>query len=335
MGAMSACIGMINSRKMPESQYNFDSETNFTLGEKRKRFRLQQRSNSQVFVPIKKEDEFLILSSNEDNKNKSDEKKTDNNILKQNEKFIFNNKEKKIKLRGKNNVCIKKKILNYSDESEDIIDCEDEFDDNYHMSNSIKNVETLNGKRVNYLPKLNPSSSNLNNIKIIRQENGKEDENEIINNNGILNDSYNKDLNMELSVSKNRISPNEMQRSTIFGNLINNNEENGGGKTLENEKNKEIKKEENKIIENKNSENKILVIQDYYEGGITNLKATNNNTYKIIKNIKIKKNGSRLFTQNNFLSKNDSMKHSYQNIINICQIRNKTKEKKAIINIIK
>ena len=86
---------------------------------------------------------------------------------------------------------------------------------------------------------------------------------------------------MELSVSKNRISPNEMQRSTIFGNLINNNEENGGGKTLENEKNKEIKKEENKIIENKNSENKILVIQDYYEGGITNLKATNNNTYKI------------------------------------------------------
>ena len=283
MGAMSACIGMINSRKMPESQYNFDSETNFTLGEKRKRFRLQQRSNSQVFVPIKKEDEFLILSSNEDNKNKSDEKKTDNNILKQNEKFIFNNKEKKIKLRGKNNVCIKKKILNYSDESEDIIDCEDEFDDNYHMSNSIKNVETLNGKRVNYLPKLNPSSSNLNNIKIIRQENGKEDENEIINNNGILNDSYNKDLNMELSVSKNRISPNEMQRSTIFGNLINNNEENGGGKTLENEKNKEIKKEENKIIEKKNSENKILVIQDYYEGGITNLKATNNNTYKIIK----------------------------------------------------
>ena len=110
MGAMSACIGMINSRSMPDSQFNFDSETNFTLGEKRKRFRLQQRSNSQVFVPIKKEEEFLILSSNEDsNKIKTDEKIMDNNNKKQVEKvmnnnYILNNKEKKIKLRGKSTI---------------------------------------------------------------------------------------------------------------------------------------------------------------------------------------------------------------------------------------
>ena len=289
MGAMSACIGMINSRSIPDNQFIFDSETNFTLGEKRKRFRQQQRSNSQIFVPIKKEDEFLILSSNEDsNKIRTDEKIVDNNNKKQMEKiinnnYILNNKEKKIKLRGKSNVCIKKKILNISEESEDIIDCEDEFDDNNHMIDSIKNVDGLNGKRINYLPSLNPSSSNLNNIKIIKQENGKEEDNEIENNNGILNDSYNnKDLNMELSISKNRISPSEMQRSTIFGNLINNNEENGG-KTIENENNKESKKEENKNIDNKNVENKLRVIQDYYEGGITNLKANVSNTYKIIK----------------------------------------------------
>ena len=289
MGAMSACIGMINSRSIPDNQFNFDPETNFNLGEKRKRFRLQQRSNSQIFVPIQKEEEFLILSSNEDsNKIKTDEKIVDNNNQKQMEKmvnnnYILNNKEKKIKLRGKSNVCIKKKVLNISEESEDIIDCEDEFDDNNHIADSIKIVDGLNGKRINYLPSLNPSSSNLNNIKIIKQENGKEEENEIENNNGILNDSYNnKDLNMELSISKNRISPNEIQRSTIFGNLSNNNEENGG-KTLDNENNKEPKKEENKIIDNKNVENKLRVIHDYYEGGITNLKANISNTYKIIK----------------------------------------------------
>ena len=323
MGAMSACIGMINSRSMPDSQFNFDSETNFTLGEKRKRFRLQQRSNSQVFVPIKKEEEFLILSSNEDsNKIKTDEKIMDNNNKKQVEKvmnnnYILNNKEKKIKLRGKStNVCIKKKILNNSEDSEDIIDCEDEFDDNNHLIDSIKNVDGLNGKRVNYLPVLSPSSNNLNNIKIIKQENGKEEDNEIGNNNGILNDSYNnKDLNMELSISKNKINPNEMQRSTIFGNLINNNEENGG-KTLENENNKEIKKEENKNIDNKNVENKLLVIKDYYEGGITNLKSSSSNTYKIIKANNISftdKNKNKEFNK----IKEEIIKHKNDKGINI------------------
>ena len=101
MGAMSACIGMIHSRSIPDNQFNFDPETNFNLGEKRKRFRLQQRSNSQIFVPIKKEEEFLILSSNEDsNKIKTDEKIVDNNNKNQMEKminnnYILNNKEKK------------------------------------------------------------------------------------------------------------------------------------------------------------------------------------------------------------------------------------------------
>ena len=42
-------------------------------------------------------------------------------------------------------------------------------------------------------------------------------------NNDLLNDSYlNKDLNMELSISKNKINGSEIQSSTIFENLINN-----------------------------------------------------------------------------------------------------------------
>ena len=55
---------------------------------------------------------------------------------------------------------------------------------------------------------------------------------------------------------------------------------------------------------------------------------TNNNIYKKLKNIKIKKNGSILFPQKKFLSKNDSMKHSYQNIINNYKNKSKSKEKK-------
>ena len=57
---------------------------------------------------------------------------------------------------------------------------------------------------------------------------------------------------MKLSISKNKIEINDIQRSTIFGNLINNEE--NGGKTLENENNKnknEINKEINKEIKEK------------------------------------------------------------------------------------
>ena len=311
---MSACIGTTNSQSNKDSQFNFDSQAHFTIGEKRKRARLQQRSNSQIFVPIKKDKDFSIFNSNEsNNQNKSDEKIIDQNKIKDmqkviNKNFIINNKEKKTKLRGKSNVCIKKKVLSNIDEDLDldIIDCEEEFDFDKNINNSIKNADILSGKRVNYLPKLNPLPNNLRNIKInnSKKENGKENENENENNsNGILNDSYNnKDLNMELSVSKNKITINDNQRSTIFGNLINNEE--NGGKTLENENNnkKEIikdnrdnrdikekkenkKKIENKIEENKNDENKLLVIKDYYDGGITILKgiSSNNNIFKITK----------------------------------------------------
>ena len=71
MGAMSACIGMMNSNSVHEAQFNFDSQNNFTLGDKRRRYRLQQRSNSQVFVPLKKDDDFTVPhSSSKKNSNK-------------------------------------------------------------------------------------------------------------------------------------------------------------------------------------------------------------------------------------------------------------------------
>ena len=51
---MSACIGMMNNKIYKDVQYNFDSPDDFSYIDKRKRFRQKQRSNSQVFVPIKK-----------------------------------------------------------------------------------------------------------------------------------------------------------------------------------------------------------------------------------------------------------------------------------------
>ena len=166
---MSACIGSTNSQSNKDSQFNFDSQAHFTIGEKRKRSRLQQRSNSQIFVPLHKDKEFSILNF----QNKSDEKIIDQSKIKDmqkiiNKNFIINNKEKKTKLRGKSNVCIKKKVLSNIDDDLDldIVDCEEEFDFDKNINNSIKNTDILSGKRVNYLPKLNPLPNNLRNIKV-------------------------------------------------------------------------------------------------------------------------------------------------------------------------
>ena len=321
---MSACIGMMNQKPMKESQFSFDSQNNFTLGDKRKRYRLQQRSNSQVFVPIKKEEEFIISNANEENnKIKLADKKIINEKNKEkgkitNNSFIIDNKMKKLKLRGKSNLCIKKKILNNTEDKCDIIECDDDFGYNNDIFNSIKNTDLLSEKRFHYLS--NPMQKVItNNIKTIKsyttkKENGKENENEYENNNGILNDSYNnKDLNMELSVTKPKINTIDAQRSTIFGNLINNEE--NGGKTLDNENNKSKKEtsiKENMKEENKNTENKLRVIKDYYEGGITNLKY--NNLFKISKanNISFsdKNEGINKFIENN----NNNMKNIKENI---------------------
>ena len=295
---MLACIGMMNSKSINKSQFNFDSQNNFTLGDKRRRYRLQQRSNSQVFVPLKKDDDFTVPhSSSKKNSNKkmgSDGKIK--NIEKNHEKekiinnrVIINNHYKK--LIGKNKVSIKKKLLNNSDDNCDIIECDDEFEFDNNITNYIKNTDILSTKKSNFLQNQNHNSKNNNNAKTIKaytlkQENGKENENEYENNNnGILNESYNnKDLNMEISISKNKITINDAQRSTIFGNLINNEE--NGGKTLDNDNNNKNMREnninkENKKEENKTKENKLLVIKYYYDGGITNLK--HNRLFKITK----------------------------------------------------
>ena len=350
---MSACIGMMNSKSMKETQFSFDSQNNFTLGDKRRQFRLQQRSNSQVFVPIKKEEEFLISNLNEDNNIIKINDKIKNNDKNQerektiNNSYIFDNKVKKLKLRGKSNVCIKKKILNNTDDNCDIIECEDEFGLGSDILNSIKNKDLLSEKRFNYIQNQNQNTI-TNNIKTIKsysmkQENGKENENEYENNNnGILNDSFNnKDLNMELSVTKPKINTIDVQRSTIFGNLVNNEE--NGGKTLENENNKSKKEnsiKDNKMEESKNNEKKLLVIKDYYDGGITNLKY--NNLFKISKannisfsdktegiNKNIEKNNSIYIKGNmksspDIIPKNSSIKSSNKKKIdfNNCKIEN-------------
>ena len=64
MGAMSACIGGMNSYSSKEVKFNIVNSPNFSLEEKRRKFREQQKSNSRVFVPIK--------SNEEDKSNKED-----------------------------------------------------------------------------------------------------------------------------------------------------------------------------------------------------------------------------------------------------------------------
>ena len=278
MGAMSACIGGMNSYSSKEVKFNIVNSPNFSLEEKRRKFREQQKSNSRVFVPIK--------NNEEEKSNKEDFYKKQiiinnniNDIKKDKDNEIKNNKGK---AKGKINIHINKKIIRNLEDYCDIIECEDEFE----CDNSIRNADLLSEKRINYLPIQKIAINNLDHFKSNAiKENGKEiakeEEKDIDNekeiNNGILNESFNNnELNMELSATKRKISFNENQRSTIFNNLINSEE--NGGKTLENENNKS--KKENKIKENNNNKNNI-VINDYYEGGITNLKY--NKLYKITK----------------------------------------------------
>ena len=373
MGAMSACIGGMNSHSSKEVKFNLMNSPNYSLGEKRKKFREQQKNNSQVFVPIKNDEEELI-------KNKEDLNIYQNhNIINQfhnnkNKDNININTDNKAKVKGKINVCIKKKIIRNLEDYCDIIECEDEFECNKNIANSFKNTELLSGKRINYLPIQKISLNNLEYFKNnnIKKENGKENENENDKNNElnncILNDSFNnKEINMELSASKRMTSiNNDNKKNTIFDNLQNNEE--NGGKTLENENiNNDYKnngnkknindsyevntkeKEDNiikdnninlKINENKNNNSKFnnnLVINDYYEGGITNLKY--NKLYKITKpnnlsfnkknldnnllNNDIKNNNNKIKSID-IIKKSSSVKNSNKKNIdfNDCQIDN-------------
>ena len=149
---MTSCMGGMNSHPSKEVHFNLMNSPRNSLRDKKKQLRLKQRSNSQVFVPIKKDSNF-ILNKEENNKiqNDLDIKKILQleNIVKNN----LNNDTFKKNMRGKSNAFIKKKKLESTEDFCDIIECEDEFECQKSISEArkAKNSDILNEKRVNYL----------------------------------------------------------------------------------------------------------------------------------------------------------------------------------------
>ena len=176
MGAMSSCIGGMNSHHAREMQFNLISPPSFTLSERRKQFRLKQKNNAQIFVPIESD---LEMNSNQEEIN--NDKNLGINYIQQMENIkntninnnIFKSKQK---LRGKNNSYIKMKKLDSTEDYCDIIECEDDFECDKNITNSlnIKKTDLLNEKRVNYLPIQNVIINNIPSVKSndVKQENG-------------------------------------------------------------------------------------------------------------------------------------------------------------------
>ena len=304
MGAMTACTGGV-SDKHSSKEIKFNSNRNLSLsaGPNKKQNKIKTRSNSQNFGLIKQKDnryDFeLFKFENEKNSSNYIPKSTYVKKNTNNYGYDINNKVKRY------NKGLKQ--VNKQDEECDIIECEDEFECSQNMFDLIKNVDIANGKnskRFNYFYEDNNG---------IKQESGIKN-----NNNEIMNNSYinNKDLNMELSVSKNKLN----------GNL---NNKVGGEKQTENNnlKNININNMSNKLNKNNLKSNDTLEIDcfgnknlhlDDYEDNNTNhnsnfdqIKENKNNDKLLIKE-KIKKIH---INHNNNLYKNHS---NFQN----CKIDN-------------
>ena len=101
MGAMSSCIGGMNSHHAREVQFNLISPPSFSLQDRRKQFRLKQKSNSQIFVPIEND---MELNSNQEEINSD---KNSNNLQIMENKIntnINNNTNKEIVDTFKNSI---------------------------------------------------------------------------------------------------------------------------------------------------------------------------------------------------------------------------------------
>ena len=173
---MSSCIGGMNSHHAREMQFNLISPPSFTFSERRKQFRLKQKNNAQIFVPIESD---LEMNSNQEEIN--NDKNLGINYIQQMENIkntninnnIFKSKQK---LRGKNNSYIKMKKLDSTEDYCDIIECEDDFECDKNITNSlnINKTDLVKEKRVNYLPIQNVIINNIPSVKSndVKQENG-------------------------------------------------------------------------------------------------------------------------------------------------------------------
>ena len=289
---MTSCMGGMNSHPSKEVHFNLMNSPRNSLRDKKKQLRLKQRSNSQVFVPIKKDSNF-ILNKEENNKlqNDLDIKKILQleNIVKNN----LNNDTFTKNTRGKSNAFIKKKKLESTEDFCDIIECEDEFECQKSISEArkAKNSDILNEKRVNYLPIQNLIINNIENVKqnSAKKENG----GNIIDNrkNQLMIKNYDDKGNKSLKYNNN----SNFYKITKPNNI---------SFTDKNERSL------NKINENNN-------IQSYYENiKNSNKKNKDYNSCKIDNNISFNINNSNIMSNNNNLNSNMIM-NNFNNISSI------------------
>ena len=182
MGSMSSCIGGMNSHSAREVKFNLVNSPSDSLRGNRKLFHRRQFSNSQFFVPIENDEEFITKKNELNNNQNILENNVEKDKILQIENIVNNNLKSnnnnifKKKLRGRSNNYIKKKKIESSDDYCDIIECEDEFECDRKLSDSgnMKSSDILNEKRVNYLPIQNLIINNIENIKsnAIPKENG-------------------------------------------------------------------------------------------------------------------------------------------------------------------
>lgn len=265
MGAMTACTGEVSDKhSSKEIKFNSNHRPSSQGKSNKKQNKIKTRSNSQNFGLIKqKGNEFdFELFKFENERNPSNFLPKSIYVKKSTNNNGYDNSNQ-VKRYNKGLIQVNKQ-----DDDCDIIECEDEFECSQNMFDLIKNVDNANGKnskRFNYF------YENKNGIK-------KESDIQKIqnNNNEILNDSYiNKDLNMELSISKNKLnvkSNNEVgkEKQNENENLKNNNSNNMGNKSIKNNKsndtleidcfgnkNMNLDDDENNNINNNNNFDKI------------------------------------------------------------------------------
>ena len=117
MGSMSSCIGGMNSHSAREVKFNLVNSPSDSLRGNRKLFHRRQFSNSQFFVPIENDEEFITKKNELNNNQNILENNVEKDKILQIENIVNNNLKSnnnnifKKKLRGRSNNYIKKKKI--------------------------------------------------------------------------------------------------------------------------------------------------------------------------------------------------------------------------------
>ena len=299
MGTVSSCIGGMNSYPSKEVHFNLMNSESYSQRMRNNQIQLKQRSNSQVFIPIKK-DSDLILNQKEKEKIQNN---FDLNKILQIENNCNNNSNNdnplKKKLKGRSNVNIKKKMIESTEDCCDIIECEDDFGFKRSVSENIKSSDMINKKRLNFLPIQNLIINNIENIKpnTVKKENGGNivdniDKQLVINDyedKGKKNLKYINNINLYKISKQNNISISDKNELNV-------------SKINENNNNVQSYYE---IVKNSNKKNK-----DYNNCKIDNNISFNINKSNIINNNNVKNNNKNINNFNNISSINSDFNNN-------------------------